>query len=227
MHPTSALAVLVLAFAPSLSAQDPSILDEGVRTYEYIVQGEPLGQVEYRLVLDGSDWVSTATTTAAGSVQQTELRFDASDFTPGSLRQTRSEGPAGIAMELEVVDGVLRGSVDLPPRFGAPRTYDEALEPGTLLPGMEEYALALASLETGATIELPYLDVTAGETVQLRAHVVGVETIELQSGIHTAWRVEIQGGSAPATLYLEQSPPHHMLRQDFEGRPVRLERIEG
>ncbi len=203
---------------------NPAILEEGVRRYEYFVQGNPMGAAEYRLERQADDWVSTVSVTAAGSTQETELRFDATDFTPRSLRQTQSQGAIQIDVDLRVEDGQLVGQVELPEQLGGTTEFDQPLSPGMLLPGMDEYALAISELSEGARIDIPYLDATSGEPVQLQARVTGSETLDLGEGrSFDVWRVEVSGGPAPLTLYLMRDAPHLMVRQEFTGQPVRID----
>lgn len=100
---------------------------------------------------------------------------------------------------------------------------DEIFPSGTLLPGMDEYALAISELEEGARITIPYVDVIQGEPITLTARVVGEEEITVMAGTYQTWVVEVIGGPSPVTLYLQKEAPHILIRQEMTGQPVRLD----
>ncbi len=202
---------------------DATRLEAGVRRYELFVQGNPLGAVEYRLERQGEEWVATTTITALAGQQQTVLRFGAGDLSPRGLRQDRGSGPLAISVDLAVEGDRIRGVVEVPPGMGESRRWDEPLPPGVLLPGMEEYALAVAPLGEGSRLSVPYLDVTDGSVVTLEARVEGEEVIQVSGGEFRTWRVRVSGGEAPLTLFLRTEPPHILVRQEFWGQPMRLD----
>ncbi len=214
----------VLAGEEVGSSWDGERLEEGERRYEVYVQGEPMGTAEYALERRDGDWLSRVLISSMGSTQETVLRFS-SDFVPKAVTQEVSQGPMQIAADLVVEDGRLLGSVDLPEDLGGRREYDQELPAGTLFPGMEEYALAVADLKEGVDLLVTYLDLTRGETVRLEARVVGEEEVTVPAGTFDTWRVEVSGGDAPLTLFLRKSPPHLLIRQEFTGQPVRFDLI--
>jgi hypothetical protein len=200
-------------------------LEPGERTYEVVANGSPAGSATYRLERDAEDWVSTVTVAASGTTQRTRLRFSALDFGPREVSQVIAQGPVQIDVEVTVTNGRLVGRVELPAALGGARDYDEELAPGTLLAGMDEYALAAADLSDGASFALPYFDLTQGETVPLRARVTGSEAVTVPAGSFDTWRVEVTGGSAPVILFLRQEAPHILVRQELAGPEVRLDLV--
>jgi hypothetical protein len=202
---------------------DGSILEEGVRTYAATLDGESIGRAEYRLEKAGEDWLSTATVTVLGTTQVTRLRFDSGSLDPRMLTQETLDGPLRTGAEVTVSGGRLRGSVDLPPHLGGRRTFDEPLSPGILLPGMDEYALAVAPLAQGARLMLQTFDLVAGQIVRLEAQVRGEVEIEVPAGPIPSWRVELTGGATPMTLFLRKEAPHVLVRQEFGGQMIQFE----
>ena len=202
---------------------DATLLEEGVRRYELFIQGNPMGNAEYRLERQEDAWVATTTITSMAGSQETVLRFGAEDFIPHSIRQDQGQGPVRISVALDVVDGRLMGEVELPPQMGGDREYDQVMPPGTLLPGMDEFALAVAPLEAGARFTIPYLDVVQGSTTTLEARVEGEEEITVSAGTYQTWRVQVTGGEAGLTLFLRRDAPHILIRQEFGGQPLRLD----
>jgi len=215
--------VLGAAAPASWNAEE---LRSGTRLYEAYLGTTPMGTAEYLLERDGPDWVSTITVTALGTAQETRLRFAAADLTPRALLQEANQGPLRTWADLEVVNGRLTGELELPLELGGSRSWDQRLEPGTLLAGMDEYALAVAPLAAGAHFSLPYLDLVGGEVVRLEVRVTGESEVVVPAGRFPTWRVEISGGELPMTLFLRQEAPHILIRQEYAGQPVRFDLVE-
>jgi zinc protease len=208
---------------PDPIAWDGSRLEPGLRRYEFFLQSNPMGAADYRLERDGDNWVSTQTMSTPMASQESRLRFSAADLAPHSLTQDLAQGPMNVQANLEIEDGMLRGNVDLPPQMGGAREVDEALATGTLLAGMEEFALAVADLEEGARISIPVYDVVQGSRTILEARVRGREEVTVGAGTFDTWRVELSGGQIPMVLFLTVESPHILVRQEFAGQPVRLD----
>lgn len=202
---------------------DASRLEEGTRRYDIYIQGTAQGSAEYRLERDGGDWVSTASQTSAMGSQETRLRFSTDDLSPRGIEIRGEPGPAGMAVELSVDSGRIRGTLELPPQMGGNRDMDQELGEGVLLPGMEEYALAVAELSEGARISIPYLNLLADEQGVLEARVRGQEEVSVPAGTFQVWRVELTGGQVPMVLYLRADAPHMLIRQEYQGQPIRLD----
>lgn len=197
---------------------DGTRLEEGVRRYDVYIQGNPMGAAEYRLEREGDEWVSTAVVTAMGA-QETRLRFSVDGLRPRSSEMDLGQ----LSMSLQVEDGRLVGSLNLPPQLGGDREVDEAMEPGLLLPGMEEFALAVADLSEGARIGIPILNLMEDRRMTLDARVTGLEEISVPAGEFQVWRVELTGGEQPMILYLRAEAPHILVRQEYQSQPIRLD----
>jgi len=205
---------------------DAGELRAGTRLYEAYLGTTEMGTAEYLLERDGPDWISTITVTALGSAQETRLRFAAADLAPRALLQEAGRGPLRTRANLEVVNGRLTGDVELPLELGGSRGWDQPLEPGTLFAGMDEYALAVAPLATGAQFTLPYLDLVGGKVVRLDVRVTGESEVVVPAGRFATWRVEVTGGELPMTLFLRRESPHILIRQEYAGQPVRFDLVE-
>jgi zinc protease len=206
--------------ASAAASWDGTRLEEGVRRYAAFLGGNPMGEAEYRLERSGDAWVSTVTVEALGSTQETVLRFTFGDLQPLAISQGMSQGPITTRAELEVREGRLVGTLELPAQLGGVRALDEPFPPGTLLAGMDEYALQVVPLQAGARFTLPYFDLIGGGIVHLEARVTGEEEVLVPMGLFRTWRVEVSGGEVPLTLFLRQEAPHILIRQEFAGQPI-------
>jgi len=219
-NPIDVAALLAPVVAPSW---DGLRLREGSRNYSLMVQGNALGTATYQLARDGDDWVSTSSlNSAVAGTQEGEIRFRATDLAPVSMRQSQSAGAMQMSSALTVAGGRVTGTASFPAAMGGDRTIDEDAE-GLLLPGMDQFALAVSDLSEGAVIRIPYLDVSQARRTVLEAKVIGRQTIEVPAGSFDTWKVEVMAGAQPLVLYLSADSPHMLVRQDFAGQPVSLE----
>jgi len=202
---------------------DASRLEAGIRRYEVFVQDIPMGVAEYRLERDGDAWVSTSTISSPAGSQVSRLRFGAEDFAPLSIEQEAPAGPGQVQVSLRVDEGRITGTVQLPAQLGGDREVDDPIEPGVIFPGMDEYALQLSDLSEGSRVRVPHLDLIEGTTTLLEARVTGRETVRVPAGEFETWRVELTGGQVPMLLYLRAEAPHVLIRQEYQGQPVRFE----
>ena len=202
---------------------DAARLEEGVRRYELRFDGNPVGSATYRLERQGDAWVATTTVSPTmGGGQETVLVFDATDFTPRSLRQNQSAAGLELEVELEVVGGRIVGQANLPAQLGGARDVDHPLN-GLLFPGMDEFAMAASELAEGVRFRIPYLDVVQGQAITLDVRVIGRELVEVPAGSFDTWRVEVGTAQGTLTLFLRAEGPHVLVKQLFPGQPVTLE----
>jgi zinc protease len=203
---------------------DGSRLQAGTRTYQFLMQGNPLGTVTSTLVREGDAWVATSVMAGAIS-QRSEVRFAVADLRPISSSMELQQPGATLRYELRYEDGRVRGNLDLPAPMGGARDVDVEVPEGTLLPGMDEYVIAAAQLGEGASIVLPMFDGMAGSVTNLTLRVAGVESVTVPAGTFEAYRVELIGGQQPLALLVRRDAPHVMVRQEFVGAPVSIELV--
>ncbi|MBA4157886.1 MAG: insulinase family protein [Gemmatimonadetes bacterium] len=202
---------------------DGSRLRPRTLTYQFTVQGNPMGTVTSTLAREGEAWVATSDLQSAMMTQQSEVRFRAADLTPISTRQTTAQGPMRLEVELRQEGSRVIGQAQLPEQMGGTREVDTEVVAGTLLPGMDEFVLAAADLRDGATITLPVFDALTGNVGNVTYRVTGTETITVPAGSFPVFRVEVAGGQQPMTLYVRQEAPHIVVRQEIVGAPVTIE----
>lgn len=206
---------------------DPSGLQPGTYVYSMSFQGNPVGEMTNRVTRvtmeGGREAIRSeqSTSTAMGDVEQS-VTFDAETFEP--IRASMAEGMAG-ALELEYADGRIVGEVTPPAAAGGgePREVDVEAPAGTLLPGMDQFAVALADLAVGEVFDLGMVESSSGSVVPSRFEVVADTTIEAEAGTFEVYEVNAAVGSQNLTLYVRQEAPHILIRQEFAGQPVVVE----
>jgi hypothetical protein len=202
---------------------DGARLGAGTRTYQLVVQGNPMGTVTSTLRREGDDWVATSVTESPVMSQQAEVRFGAADLAARSARQSTTQGPMQLSLDLTSRDGRVAGRAELPEQMGGGRDIDLEVPEGTVLPGMDEYLLAAAELREGREITVPYFNLLGGNIISVTYRVTGTEEVTVPAGTFSAYRVEVSGTPQPLSLLLRRDAPHILLRQEMTGAPVVIE----
>lgn len=201
---------------------DATRLAERTVTYQFMVQGSPMGTVRNELRRDGGDWVATSTLESPMMGQSTEMRFGAEDFAPRMTTQQVQQGPMTMSTDLRVEGGRIMGRAEMPEQMGGSRDIDVEMVEGALLPGMDPYVIAAADLSVGRSFTLPVFNTTSGEITNVSYEVTGTEEVTVPAGTFATYRVNI-AGTQPMTVYVTQDVPHLMIRQEFAGQPIAIE----
>jgi zinc protease len=201
---------------------DAARLEAQTATYQFLVQGNPMGTVRNELRREGGDWVATSTLESPVLGQNTEMQFSATDFAPRSVSQQVRQGPMTIRTDLRAEGGRIVGRAELPEQMGGARDVDVEMVQGTLLPGMEVYLLAAADLQEGSSLTVPVFNTMTNAISPTTFEVRGVEEVTVPAGTFQAFRIQATGAT-PLTMYVRQEAPHVMLRQEFAGQPVVIE----
>lgn len=200
---------------------DASRLRPVTLTYRVMVQGNPFGTAVSSLAQQGGQWVGTSNVRLGPVTQESETRFT-NQMVPVSTRQSAA-GPVQSQVELRFANGRVTGTAKLPPQAGGDKTFNTEVVGGTLLPGMDEYVLAVADLQPGRTLTLPVFSAQSGGVVNHTARVTSTESVTVPAGTFQTYRLEVTGGQQSFTLFARQELPHIVVRQEFVGQPVILE----
>lgn len=203
---------------------DASAIEPMTLVYSINVQGNPLGEfttVVTREEAGGMQVVKSQTTGGAGMMQlEQQVSFEAETFRGLSSSMKQTMGPQTAEVNLQMEGGKVVGTVN--PGQGEPRQVDQEVPQGTLLPGMDDYAIWVADLAVGETIELPAFNAMSGSTYTMKVNVVADTTLSVAAGEFEAYELEV-GGDQPATLWARKQAPHIVLRQDIAAQPVSIE----
>jgi zinc protease len=205
---------------------DASGLQPMTLEYRILFQGNPFGTATTNLVREGDSWTASTRVQAGPTAQSSEVRFT-DDFTPISLSSSVSQGGTELGSELELTNERVTGTVRLPEQMGGERQIDTEVPEGTLLSGMDAFALATADLSVGDTIAIPLFTEQSGSVVQATFRVTGEESVTVPAGTFDTYRLEMSAGPQNGTLWVRREAPHLTLRQEFEGQPVVIELEEG
>lgn len=215
------LDTMALKAAPA-AALDGSLLKAGTVEYAMSLQATPSGTVKTTLARDGDAWVASQTITSSMFGMTSEGRMRAADLTPLSVKQAMTGGPVEMTLELKLENGRITGAAKLPEQMGGNRAFDLDAPAGTLLPGLDGYALSVLPLAAGKTITLPVLSTRSGAIENVAYQVVGEEQVKVPAGTFDTYKVDTSGEN-PATLWLLKTAPHTMVKMEFKAMPMVLE----
>ncbi len=210
-------AELSAAAQPTPLDVDASAFAPRTTTYQILFQGNPVGEsstVVTREQRGGRAVVHATTTLKAGPGQTQEVVFDPVGFVPISATAT---GPA--SMQLDVANGRITGTITA---MGKVDTVDVAYQPGTLLPGMDPFAVAGADLASDGKVRFQLLSPRTGGTALTTATVAGDTTLSVPAGTFDVYRLDLSGPQ-PATLFVRKKAPHLVIRQELAAPPIVLE----
>lgn len=192
-------------------------------TYGIMVQGNAFGTSTVELARDGAGWktASQMAIAAAGMEQKSEMTFGA-DMAVRSLRSTGSMQGQPTSESLDFANGRVTGSAKLPAQMGGDKTVDAEVVPGTRVPEMTAWLLAVADLAPGKTLTFPAYSVRAGSVQNVTATVGAPEKVTVAAGEFEVFPVTVTG-ETPQTVYVRVAAPHVMVKMAFPGQPITFE----
>ncbi len=206
-------------------AFDASAIEPTTLVYSLNFQGNPVGEITTSITREsreGRDVVSSVTTGGAmGMSLEQKVSFDSETFTGIESQARQSMGAQGISVDLKLEGGRITGSST--GMSGETREIDAEVVEGTLLPGMDDFVVWLADLETGTEISLPAFDALSGQAYTLKLKVVDEVTVSVAAGEFEAYQLEASGAQGSATLYARVAYPHIVLKQEPGGQPIVIE----
>lgn len=204
---------------------DGASIPAGTHVYDFIVQGNAVGQIvrtTAREEVDGTPVVrATSTMSAMGMSLTQEVAFEVAGLRPVFSRTVQAMGPDTMASELRAEGGKVLGRATGPD--GRPRDISVDLLPGLLLPGMDAYALMVADLGRTKRFHVPSVDERTGGVTTLEFAVAGETKVTVAAGEFEAYEVGVSGGRAPLRLFVRKAAPHILLKQEIAGQPVTIE----
>lgn len=221
----NAITLASIAVGASAFVFDPSIIEPVTLVYDLSMQGNAMGEstntitretVEGREIIKSEENLSS---TMGFSVEQT-LTFDAATFQGIEVISGQSMGGRSMSVELSFDGNVVKGSVAK--MDGTTSEVDTEVPEGTLLPGMDSYAIWLADFENNTEIKVPAFNASSGTLYSLSLNVVGKSTITVPAGDFEVYELEVTGSEATMKIFARVAAPHIVIRQDFPGQPVSL-----
>ena len=204
---------------------DPSVIEETSWTDRYLAQGNPIGEqvveVRRKNVDDRTVFEVSGELTGMMSVE-TKLVFDADTFRAISSWSRQQLGPQRMTREFRLDDGSVSATIISDDET---RELEVDVVEGTLLPGMETFVIMLADLEVGTKIEMPAINFE-GAVYTLTIDVLEEGEVSVPAGTFEVYNIMMDQGEARFELAVTRDRPHRIVRQEFVGQPVVIERLE-
>lgn len=193
-------------------------------SFAIMVQGNAFGFQVSELARGAEGWTLVEQTVlpALGLQQRTEVHLDPS----GTLRSVSQRGQMQgreTSIDVTVANGRATGRATTPaPPSGEMKTtdIDAALPAGALDDNLLTAVAGAFRWAPGASFTVPVFGSGSGEVRQVTVRVAGTESVTVPAGTFEAYRVEVEGGPAPVTLFVTTAAPHHVVKIAPTGQPV-------
>ncbi len=204
---------------------DPSVIEPTTLVYSLNFQGNPIGESTTdvtRESVDGREVIKSNNKVAGmGFDIEQELTFDAQTFAGISAHIQQQGGGTTMTVDLQLDAGKLTGTFNAPD--GSTTEVDEEVVAGTLLPGMDDYAIWLADLSVGAELKIPAYSVQAGGAYTLTIKVARETTVNVAAGEFEVYELQVSGAQANVTIFARKEAPHYLIKQELTQPPLVFE----
>jgi zinc protease len=214
------------AAAPATTGAGPvdaSSLKPMTLVYTANFQGNPVAEntmVVTRDIVGGKDVVKVNSTTSGMMQATNELIFEAKTFTPVSTRMEMQMGPQTVSQQMAYAGGKITGNAKLPT---GDKTFDSAVPAGTLLAGMDQFAIMLHNFGAKKELALPIFNPQSGTVTSLSAKVVGESKVTVPAGTYDTYELEVSGAEGAMRVFLSKGPQALIVKQEFAAQPVIME----
>jgi predicted Zn-dependent peptidase len=206
-------------------ALDASAIEPMTLVSSINVQGNPVGEITTvvsREEAEGGEIIKSSTSGGAMTMTiEAEVTFDAETFAGRKSSMKQAVGPQSTDVDLRLEDGKVVGTVSRPE--AEPQQVELEVPEGTLLPGMDDYAIWVMDLSEGDEIEIPAFNGQSASVYTMTIKVVGDTTVTVPAGEFEAYELEVGGGQGNSTVWARKVAPHIILRQDVAGQPVSIQ----
>jgi len=226
------LAVEALHPKASTLRFDPSQIVSRTDSFQFVVQGKPLGaQVStVRRSADSLVYQETLTLPMGLGSQQTTVVFDPRTLFVRQVDQTGTVRGQASAIHLIYDGGRVKGtaSIPQPPPATAPRaiTIDTAVSATTYDDNALSVLMPALPLAVGATFNVETFSAGDGATRLITLKVAAQDTIAVPAGTFPAYRVEMSGGSQDVVFHVSVAAPRRILKIEPVGTPVAIELVK-
>jgi hypothetical protein len=209
---------------PAATGLDGSSIRAVELTYTTTYQGTKVSESKRTITREsasGKDIVK-ATVASTGMISgAAEVIFDAMTFTPVSSNASQQAGGQEMKWLLSVAGGKVSGTLTMP--GSGDKTIDAVFTEGTLLPGMDEFALWVSDLATKKELVFNSFDPMSGAVLPISAIVTGESKQTVAAGEFEVYDVEMKNAQGTMKLYVRKAAPHIMIKQELLAQPVVIE----
>jgi zinc protease len=211
------------AVPTSNAAIDASSIKPMTLVYGVQFQGNPVAEntmVVSRANVGGKDVVKASSTTTGMMNATNELVFEAKTFTPISWNMEMQMGPQTMSVNLTQGNGKITGTSKMPQ---GDKTIDSPAPAGTLLSGMDQFAIMLNNFNTTKQLTLPIFNAQSGTVTNFTAKVVGESKVTVPAGAFDVYELDVTGAEGSMKVFVNKAAPNVIVKQEFAAQPVVME----
>ncbi len=202
---------------------DASPIKPMTLVYGVSFQGNPVAEntmVVSRAVVAGKDVVKANSSTSGMMTATNELVFEAKSFTPVSVVMEMQMGPQTMSQNLKYADGKIIGTSKMPQ---GEKAIDAAAPAGTLLSGMDQFAIMLNNFAVNKEVRLPVFNAQSGTVSNFTAKVVGESKVTVPAGSFDVYELDVTGAEGSMKVFVNKAAPQVIVKQEFAAQPVVME----
>lgn len=193
--------------------------------YSVVAQGNPIGELTRdvtRTTVNGVDVVKSKGTMSGMQTMNAELVFEAKSFAPVSANMSVQAGGQEMNQILSVADGKITGTLQTPQQ---PETkeIDAEFAEGTLLPGMDEFAIWLHDWSASEELTLHLYNPASGSVVPITIKRTGESTQTVPAGEFEVYELDMKTAQGAMKGYVRKKAPHILIKQEFLAAPIVIE----
>jgi zinc protease len=195
-------------------------------SFAILVQGKPVGYQTTKLEKADGGWKYSEDTHLATFIQQhTEVRFT-DKIVMQSVMQSGKTGGQDTKIDVTYANGHAKGTAAVPGPGGIKTvTVDADVPAGSLDDNIFQPMLAALRWAPGAKFTIPIFMSGKGSATTMNAVVGGEESVEVIAGKFDTWKVNVTGGDAPITMWLEKSTGR-VVKLAPVGQPVEFQLVK-
>lgn len=212
------------AAAPQPLGIDASGIQPQSLAYTVSMQGRPVAEsirTVSRETEGGKDIIKSVTETTGMITGKSEVKFEAKTFKPLATTMSQQANGREFTILLTAADDKISGMVTMPEQ--EPRVIDAPLQAGTILGGMDEFAIWVNDFDKVKELKLNMFNAMTGSVVPVTLKVVGESRQKVAAGEFDVYELEMQTAQGPMKGYARKEAPHIVVKQEFVAQPVVVE----
>lgn len=204
---------------------DASSIGPQTLVYTVSAQGNPIAEmtrVVTRETVNGKEIVKATSTTTGMFTGKSELKFVAKTFTPLSANMSQQMGGREMSSSLSVEGGKVSGMM-MSPASPDPAMIDSPIAEGTILPGMDEFAIWVHNFDTTKELKISTFSPQSGSIVPVTMKVVGESKQKVAAGEFDTYELEMTTAQGGMKAFVRKAAPHIMIKQEMLAQPIVVE----
>jgi predicted Zn-dependent peptidase len=204
---------------------DASAIQPMELQYTVTFQGNTVAEMTRAITrenLKGKDVVRSKGTGTGMQTINADLVFEAKTFAPISANMQMQAQGQEMSQMLTVTGAKVSGMLKMPPAT-EPQMIDADFAAGTLLPGMDEFAIWLTPWETTKELKLSLFNPQSGTVIPIEVKVTGESKQKVPAGEFDVYELEMKTAQGAMKGYVRKAAPHILVKQEFMAAPVVIE----